>query len=141
MTGFDRPANGSYYEPEPKPAKLGPAEVSVPVMMDADAAGVGEGDPEKAPEKTPEPPPRGEPVFEVVVPSSLAGVTEPVYHFRIWGDGQVSGFEKLGDVKRMLVMNRFPLMVEQLIEPLRNYVADVDAEIERIAPRAQGPAP
>lgn len=71
-----------------------------------------------------------EPVFEVVIRSAIA-VEEPKYRFRIWGDGRIEGFEGLGASAE--VINRFPLMLDQLLQPVKDWVEDVDRAIDDLA--------
>jgi hypothetical protein len=77
-----------------------------------------------------------DPLFEVIIPSALAGVAEPAYHFKMWGDGTSEGFEKLAASgnRQVQVINRFPLMVEVIVQPLREYLQDIDAQLDAIAP-------
>ena len=85
--------------------------------------GQGEGDPR------PEPVP---PLFEVIIPSSLEGAP-PLHHFKFWGDGTVEGFEGLAAHKKMLVLNRVPMLLDSLANPLRGYVAELNAQIDQLA--------
>lgn len=80
---------------------------------------------------------RGEPVFEVIIQSSLVGCA-PLHHLKIWGDGHMEGFESLANGNAITIANRFPMMLEQVITPIRDYVEDVVLEIDRLAPREGG---
>lgn len=73
---------------------------------------------------------RGPPVLEVVVKASVA-VGMPLHHFRIWPDGHVEGFEKLG--ADVVVVNRIPMLLGSLTEPLRGFLENVEGEIRRLA--------
>lgn len=84
-----------------------------------------------------ETPKRGEPIFEIVIPSALA-VGMPLHHFKVWGDGHIEGFENLGN-RKAIVTNRFPMMLDDLMQPVRDWVQDVGDAIDRLAtPPAEG---
>jgi hypothetical protein len=70
---------------------------------------------------------RGEPVFEVIIPSTLVGVNVPLHHFKFWADGWVEGFEGVAPQKSVIVVNRFPMAIANIMAPLREYVEQVEA--------------
>lgn len=78
-----------------------------------------------------------DPIFEVIIPNSIA-VGVPLYHFKIWGDGHIEGFEKLGGGKA-LVHNRFPLLMDQVVQPLRDWVEDMNRALDELGPREPAP--
>lgn len=79
---------------------------------------------------------RGEPIFEVVIRSAIALET-PKHHLKIWGDGYMEGFEGLG--ASFTVVNRYPLMMDQVVQPLRDWVEDMDRALDALAPREPTP--
>lgn len=77
------------------------------------------------------------PIFEIVIPSTLA-VGMPLHHFKIWGDGKIEGFENLGN-RKAIVTNRFPMMLDEIMQPVRDWVQDVNDAIDVLAtPPAEG---
>jgi len=84
--------------------------------------------------------PRQSPVFEIRVMSRLAGTTEPLHHIKIWADGYIEGLGKIAERCPVIVENRIPYLIDQVMQPLRDYLQDVDAgldEISRPQPDAQ----
>lgn len=76
---------------------------------------------------------RGEPIFEVIIPSSLIGVTTPAYHFKIWADGFVDGFRNMGS-DRVMIVNRLPLAFGNILSPLRAYLDECEAMVAALQP-------
>lgn len=73
------------------------------------------------------------PVFEVVIPSVMAGASAPAYHFKFWGDGKIEGFDALAASRKVVVVNRIPALLDQIAAPLRDFVDEVDAQIAALA--------
>lgn len=79
-----------------------------------------------------------QPIFEVIVPSSLAGVM-PLHHFKLWADGKIDGFESVATSKRIVVINRVPQLLETLVQPLRAYAEDVGQLVDTLAGESATP--
>lgn len=72
---------------------------------------------ERPTDEVAETPKRGSPLFEIVIHPTLAVLNrEPLYHFRIWPDGHIEGFEKLGG--GAVVHNRLPELLLVMGEPI-----------------------
>lgn len=76
---------------------------------------------------------RDDPIFEVIIPSTIA-VGTPLFHFKVWGDGYIEGFERLNG-GTPIVHNRFPLMIDMLLQPIKDWVQDVDQQLDQLAPK------
>lgn len=118
---------------------LGPDQVSAPVVTgNADGAMQG-----GAVIETKE----VAPLFEIIIPSALYGAKEPLYHIKIYGDGQVEGLEKLVSATRQAqVINRIPLFIDSnFVGPLRAFTDDLQDYVLSIQQGAEilraGPAP
>ena len=83
--------------------------------------------------------PREAPVFEIRIMSRLAGTTEPLHHIKIWADGYIEGLNKIADRAPVLVDNRIPMLLDQVMQPLREYVHDTDQAIDKLATPQDAP--
>lgn len=98
------------------------------------------------------------PIFEVVIKASIA-VGLPLHHFKIFPDGRVEGFEKLGS--DVAVINRIPMLLASIAGPLGtvcvqigesanaliDFTNNIEAEVRRLSkdqqlmePAAKDPA-
>lgn len=79
-----------------------------------------------------------EPVFEIRVMSRLAGLANPVlHHLKIWGDGYCEGLESIAQGNPVRIDNRIPMLLDVIVQPLREYVEDVNAAINKLAPQEE----
>ena len=93
---------------------LGPSAVSAAQML-----GLDEADRAAAEELAPAP------IIEIMVHSSLwvpGHVDAPIHHLKIWSDGTLEGFEKLCRGNKLMVINRAPQLMQQVLQPFADTV-------------------
>lgn len=77
------------------------------------------------------PPKRPPPLFEVIIPASVAVLNgRNLYHFKIWPDGHIEGFEGLG--KGAVVHNRLPQLLISIAQPIFQVAETLDSAIDAL---------
>lgn len=80
---------------------------------------------------------RGAPLFEVMIPASIAVLNgRYLHHFKIWPDGHVEGFESLGN--RPIVHTRMPEFLYSVAAPICEVANQLTSVIEHLESRAVG---
>jgi hypothetical protein len=77
--------------------------------------------------------PREAPVFEIRIMSRLAGTNEPLHHIKIWADGYVEGLGKIAGRAPVLIENRFPMLLDQVLQPFKEVIQETESAIEALS--------